>query len=343
MIRKSFLLNLLGKLSSLRGFFLFSEFHFPFTTSGRVFLMKNIVPHNISSLMDSADKAKAGLVKYKAALGLHYSDPDQLQAKFDAFNRACGDFEQGKLLHAAHRKLIAQLTTEGRSLAMIIREMLKPILGPRFSRLWEGPGFKNYSLETPRSFVELRNLIFSMGMHLEQYTEANNPPLAYMGAKARALATQMKNAFTHQAKLDADFIGLLRTRTTAQKELRCYLRRVIDELHLVLPPMDQRWREFGLNQPGRKESPDTPENVTVNVIDNKQAEVKWPAPARAEYFKVWMRVVGVDEEPKWMGSPTDSDFMFEELPPQSTLEISVSAVNRGGESSRSAVVTITTV
>jgi hypothetical protein len=53
-------------------------------------------------------------------------------------------------------------------------------------------------------------------------------------------------------------------------------------------------------------------------------------------------VVGVDADFVNIGSPADLDFAIEGLPSNATVQIVVSAVNEGGESEKSAVVTIQT-
>jgi hypothetical protein len=75
-----------------------------------------------------------------------------------------------------------------------------------------------------------------------------------------------------------------------------------------------------------------PENLHVTLIGNTAAALKWDAAPRAEYYRVWKRVVGADEELVAVGSPADVDFTIEALPGNVEIEIAVSAVNNGGES-----------
>ncbi|MFN7140261.1 MAG: fibronectin type III domain-containing protein, partial [Limisphaerales bacterium] len=56
--------------------------------------------------------------------------------------------------------------------------------------------------------------------------------------------------------------------------------------------------------------------------------------------RVWKKVQGVDEEFVPVGSPADRDFTIENLPCDAVVEIAVTAVNRGGESRRSAAITV---
>ncbi len=120
------------------------------------------------------------------------------------------------------------------------------------------------------------------------------------------------------------------------------LRGLVKELSLTLTLDDGRWTAFGFNAPAAKERPETPTNVTaVSVAENAMA-VQWDKAPRAEYYRVRIKVVGVDEEPKVVGTPSDTDFMFEELPADAVVEVTISAVNKGGESALSEVVMVRT-
>jgi len=55
--------------------------------------------------------------------------------------------------------------------------------------------------------------------------------------------------------------------------------------------------------------------------------IEIPRAARAEYYRVYKRIRGVDAEPVAVGSPTDPDFTLERLPRNAEIELSVSAVN----------------
>ncbi len=125
--------------------------------------------------------------------------------------------------------------------------------------------------------------------------------------------------------------------------MRLRLRGVVEELNRVLGPLDPRWEAFGLNQPGLKQVPERPGKVNVVVQAGGIAAVKWAKSARAEYYRIWLKVIGVDAEAVPVGSPADLDYTIENLPAGSQVEVSLSAVNNGGESARSEVVVVTTV
>ena len=119
------------------------------------------------------------------------------------------------------------------------------------------------------------------------------------------------------------------------------MRGLISELETVLDPNDSRWLAFGLNIPGAPATPDVPSHVTA-TLTGSTAAMKWNAGARADYYRIWQKVHGVDDDYVSVGSAADLDFDVSSLPANSTVELAVSAVNDGGESQLSAAVTVTT-
>jgi hypothetical protein len=136
--------------------------------------------------------------------------------------------------------------------------------------------------------------------------------------------------------------GLFNTRHEKAEALRRRVRLVFNELEMKIDPLDARWLAFGFNKPGQKKTPAVPTGVTVIAVTAGSYLVKWKASARAEYYRVWKKVVGVDEAPEALGNSNDLDLIVETLPSNATVEVSVSAVNNGGESALSEPVMVTT-
>lgn len=93
---------------------------------------------------------------------------------------------------------------------------------------------------------------------------------------------------------------------------------------------------------GAKAIPAVPQNVIATLIGATSVSLKWDASARAAYYRVWKKVVGVDEEYLPVGSPGDRDFTLEGLPANAQVELLVSAVNNGGESQKSTLAVVQT-
>ncbi|MDB6027618.1 MAG: hypothetical protein JWM68_3841 [Verrucomicrobiales bacterium] len=222
------------------------------------------------------------------------------------------------------------------------RMVLLYFIGALWSEAWMSTGFQDQCTAVPR-VSSLREVL--MGA-LKTYFAANPthevPALNVTAAAAEALKTALLNARAAYTAAVADCYAKRVTRDAAFTELRKRMRGLVDELGTVLSDTDSRWLAFGLNIPGAEATPDGVDHVTVMLIGPTTAALKWPAPARAQFYHVFRRIVGVDAEQVLVGSPADIDFNMEELPAHSSIEISVSAVNDGGEGHRSPVVTIVT-
>ncbi len=301
--------------------------------------MKNIVTYSIPALMNSADLMIGGLRDLKTELDLRYADPEVVKERLAALVQARGNYEQAKFTLSDLQATMTSLTDRARATAMIARDVLKPFLGNQHSQLWEGTGYV-FSLETPRSFQALLNLLRRMALYLGSNPGQENAPLNITSAKVTELVSEMIAVQQALASQTADLGILLDERNEKVTTLRSCLRDVIDELHLRLKPLDRRWLRFGLNMPGAKETPDAPTNVKVKVVEETTAMIEFPKSPRAEYYRVYQRIIGVDTEPKPIGSPMDPNFTIEDLQRGVTVEISVSAVNDGGESALSEPVTV---
>ena len=224
----------------------------------------------------------------------------------------------------------------------VARVVLLYFIGALWSEAWMSTGFPDQSTAVPR-LSGIREVL--MGA-LKTYFTANPThevaPLNITAAAAETLRMALLNARAAYTAAVADCYAKRVARDAAFTELRKRMRGLVDELGTVLSENDPRWLAFGLNIPAAEATPDGVDHVTVLLIGPNTAALKWPAPARAEFYHVFRRVIGVDADMVLVGSPADIDFNMEELPSNSTIEIAVSAVNDGGEGHRSPMVTIVT-
>ena len=78
------------------------------------------------------------------------------------------------------------------------------------------------------------------------------------------------------------------------------------------------------------------------MLNNTSSKIDWDPSPRAGYYQFWKRVVGVDEKLVEVANMTETSFAFTDLPGNSQVEVAIVAVNTGGESPMSQVITITT-
>lgn len=235
------------------------------------------------------------------------------------------------------RAALVALRDEARVFTMLSCDILKPIYGRSYSEAWDITGFKG-SLASPLKPADLMLLALALSRFFGSRPELELPTREITAIAAAALAKRIDDA-----RVAVNFQEMLTDELKQQRDLkftalRKCMRNMIEELNILLEPLDSRWLGFGFNKPGAQQTPDAPEKVQVVVIENKRANITWPAPARAEYYRVWMRIEGVNAERVAIGTPSDPDFMLEELPTQGAVDFFISAVNSGGESALSAPV-----
>ena len=302
--------------------------------------MKQTKIQTINAAMNGAKLILGGIDELGAAVHLPHNPRADINEELTSLIMACGQYEQGKQIKAMRRSTLVAAIDDSQKFGRVVRDVLKLVYGNVYSDRWTALGFRN-SFAMSDAIEDLIGMLLAMHSHLTK-----NPHLEVGTLVTAARALEIHDAlFAAQAAFmsqEADVRQLMELRDDAFATLRKRISNVFKELSMQLDPMDRRWINFGFKQPGADATPDVPEEVKVTQITPTSAEVKWEAPARAERYRVWMKVRGVDADYVAIGSPTDPDFMLEELPPNATLDFVITALNNGGESPVSEVVTITT-
>ena len=286
--------------------------------------------------------ARSAADEYGPGIGLVQGTGANIGADIEALTVANNEHEAGKVLLLEYRRTLIQVTKECRDFLVFGRDMLKPVLGRQHSSAYEQLGLTR-SLYVPRSPFELQSIV----QMYEAFFVAN-PSMEDAGhditaARARQLFAALAKARTDVQSQITEVATSLATRNKARTKLRKRLRGVMDEMKQFLDPFDPRWTAFGFNKPGASATPDVPEEVTVELVQPDAAAVEWKPAPRAEYYHLSMKVEGVDEEFVRVGRPKDPNFTIQPLPANATVHVAISAINDGGESEFSQVVTIKTV
>ncbi|MBA4147261.1 MAG: fibronectin type III domain-containing protein [Verrucomicrobia bacterium] len=303
--------------------------------------MKNTITSSPVKLIPQVALAIPGVIKYGTILELPANMGTSMESKRGALIVADSNYEQARIdlrnATAARRLAIRKVRNHIRA----VRELVKPMLTPNFSQAWEAFGFVG-SLKVSTKVSSLLLALTRMGSHLEANPDlgADDPNLA--ATKTKALETLLVVANTTVNKRKGALQRSLEERAAKAEEVRYILRELSSALRLKLASLDSRWVEFGFNKVGAQPTPDAPTGVTAVLIGTNAISVKWPAAPRAEHYRGWKRVVGVDAEMVFVGSTSDLDLLMEELPSDSEVEVALSAVNNGGESVMSTVVVVKT-
>lgn len=302
--------------------------------------MQQIEHRTVASLLAGATQLSAGAAQHAATLGLVVGTKPLIDGEIHALTQAMNALREARQELRGLRNTHITSRKVAYDLASSIRDHLKRSFGRSYSPQWEGTGFSG-SLKIPRKVSALEVLLAALKGFL-----AENPAYELPTIATAALAESAGNALTAsriavQLK-KAEVGGLLTARRQKEKVVRKRISWVVQELARVIGPIDDRWEAFGLNQPGLKQAPPSPQKVTAAVAPGGSLTVKWERAPRADYYRLWMKVVGVDEKLVPVQSPADLAYTLENVPGSREVEIAVSAVNNGGESALSAVISITT-
>ncbi|MDB6025799.1 MAG: hypothetical protein JWM68_2022 [Verrucomicrobiales bacterium] len=287
----------------------------------------------------------AGLTALTAArhhddIHLAHNTPENINADVAAVEVSVLDYNQSNTRLRQCYQIVSEKTEAAKTCATITREILKLKLGNQHSQRWINTGFAD-SLAMPRSATELLPVVFFLGRYLGENPGLQVPDLNvtadYLGTLHQDLLGAI-NAVNQELTQNGKLLSL---RNENVAKLRKRMSDLVAELKQLLDPMDGRWHSFGLNIPGLEETPEAPEEIEAIVVHHTTALLTIPPVARANYYRIYQRIVGVDAEPLWIGSPSDPDFTIENLPLNSSVEFSVTAVNGGGESPLSEPVMVT--
>ncbi|MFN7141958.1 MAG: fibronectin type III domain-containing protein, partial [Limisphaerales bacterium] len=229
-----------------------------------------------------------------------------------------------------------------RNYMMEVRDTLKPTYGFRYNSAWDITGLAG-SIAIPMSRARLLPILSGFRIFLTGKPGLHDAEKGITPARVLELYNELDEA-NGEVQAQVTAVGnLLNARKTATRKLRHRVRATILTLTDLLGPMDMRWETFRLKRPGIKVRPPTPQGVTAILIGPTAVSVKWNRAARAEYYRIRKMVVGVDADWVPLANPADLDYTLENLTPNSTLHITVAAVNNGGESAPSEVAVVNTL
>ncbi len=303
--------------------------------------MQKTIPATNTELLAMATDMSIGTNAHHATVPIVINTKVNIDADIQSLVDAIMAHGLGRTELKDRRDTARQLVFSTRALLMFGRDSLKLDFGNEFNERWLALGHNN-SLVIDADEAVVLQFLRHYKDHLQRNPAAEIPVKNFTAENLGDLCEQLtaaRGAVNLQETVVSD---LMTVRDEKAKKLRKRVRDVINELDMRLDPLDDRWLAFGLNKPGAEEKPEIPMNVSAILIGPTAASIKWDASSRAGYYRVWMKVHGSDAEYAAMGSPADLDFTLENLPANSTVEIVVSAVNSGGESAKSEVITITT-
>jgi hypothetical protein len=303
--------------------------------------MKNPITNSVPKLVTQLGDIYPGVLKYTVALGFRPTLADETNTMLTGLVTATTTHKAAKGVLRTRRTAAKSVLQTAMTFSTLVREHLKPALGKRYTAAWDEVGFRG-TLEIPYSIDPMIVFLLNLAAFLTSHPEFENAEANLTAARALALKENLATTKNGIVEQKAVVQRALEARNDKSVDAKEFVREFFNDLTFDLEDMDSRWPEFGFNKPGQKETPPAPLNIVAVLIGPNAVALKWDAAPRAEYYRVWKKVVGVDTGFVFVESRADLDFALEGLPSGAQVEIAISAVNAGGESAKSEVVKITT-
>jgi hypothetical protein len=304
--------------------------------------MKNPISQTIAGLVLQTSNVITGLQTHGGALTLSTATAAGLAADLALLKAAQNGCNAAKAELAMRRLTVNNLLKGARRFVTVAREVLKMHLGSTHSAVWIEPGFI-HGLRIPSRVDELIQILNALAAYFAVHPDHENAQMGVVGATYTSMAGDLAAAHGAVNTQKTVVQNAMDARDEKADAIRATIRKLIKELSIHLDPMDNRYLSFGLNRPGQLATPDVPQNVVVTLVGENAVSLRCAKAPRAQHYRLWKKVVGVDEDFIAVGSSADVDFAINNLPANATVEIAISAVNNGGESARSAVVTVKTL
>ena len=223
-------------------------------------MAQNPLPKNPGALIVMATKAKPGLVKYGAALGITQVTLALLDTDSGTLADAITAFNATRVGRTSAHGTLNTASAAAKTFLTGARGILLPLWGDTFSQQWAAAGWTDNSTAVPNNQPGRLALVQAIAGFLKANPtmEATTPGVTFTQAQANAVAGALSAGLTGVGTADATSNTARDTRATADKTLRGDLRTLIAILNDKLTPNDPRWAEFGLNAPGAAVTPQGP-------------------------------------------------------------------------------------
>ena len=278
---------------------------------------------------------------YATTIGVVLVTRTAMNDKLVAYIAGNNNSTQEKTTLSARRAVLRANAKTASNYLSAARDMLKPLLGRQYSPAWAEAGFIG-SLGIPRNEEKLVQCLQSMVAFFTAHPDMENAPANVTAARTTAVLNGLTGARNSVNSQLTTMQLAISARESDGQELRIMVTTLLKELNMKLPPLDERWASFGFNKPGQLVAPEVPVGLIAALVGPTSVALKWNKSARAERYRIYKKVLGVDTEMVLVETREDMDFVFEGLPSGKTIQLAVSAVNNGGESQLSEAVSVVT-
>ena len=325
-------------------------------------MSSNATPKNQNVLTALARRILTGQIAHGASVGLTKHLPAAMEAcieKIDGDPGAAAGSAANKGSQLVYRECVgASQAAESAMVALSettvktwlegYRKIIESVHGKSANAGWQAAGFEQGSTAVPRTHNARASLVTAARAYLAAHStyETTLPhgpsdTLPITAARALQLQTDLTAAFALIDTRDAEQAACKATRDADQAALFDEVSMTIAELRDELEPDDVRWELFGLNIPANPNPPEAVASLELTAAGAGRVLFSWIYAVRAEYYRVFLKRVGVDAEFINVDDASDLEYIAKNLAPGSSIEGYVVPVNDGGEGPASPTVAFT--
>jgi len=302
-------------------------------------MASNIIPRTYAKVVSLAEDAADGATTLGTAVGLAQNTAVKIRADLVALTGnatatpptvgAQNLYDTAKAAKTAAAAAERAAEKAARTLVAGAVDVLKHYLGRQWSGAWAAAGFTEGSLAVPDDPLPV---LGKLRAYFAGHATQENAGLGVTAATLTAQATALSDARSANNNAATALKTAKDNRDAAQAAVIKRLSGLLSELGELLADDDPRWDAFGFERPADGEQPGAVETLTVTAGGAGSVYADWGDARRAERYRVWRQIVGVDPEPVIVElTPHDSEVTLTGLPSGKDVMVSVAGVNAAGE------------
>jgi hypothetical protein len=295
-------------------------------------MASNALPTKLDRLFTLGDDMISGLDEHEVAVGVKQNTLAVLTPALAAGRAAEAAFGDAKVAKKTANATLTAADKAGKVFIANSRKRLAKFFGESYSAEWAAAGWPENSTGLPTTQEERYNLVVSLKTYFTNHPAHESVDMEATAAIATTTATNITNARATLAQKTAESGQAKAARDTAEANLRKRMDGLVTELETLLSGDDPLWHAFGLNRPADEETPEAPSFTSLIASVPGTLLADWDDALRADHYRVWILIVGVDTEFHAVDSPSDSDATLGGLPSGATVKVRVTSVNDAGES-----------
>ena len=293
-------------------------------------MASNALPRELDDLISLAEDCADGADQLEVTILLKQNMEADIRADLLDLTTKRGTYDALVGQNEAKENAVTLARSNARGALTAARDRLKQIFGSAAGEAWQAAGWPSDSTAVPATSEKLLPLLMSVKLYFTAHAANEIPALGVTAANMQTLHTALSDSVSARNQHKDVRTAALATRNAAIEKLRTRLRGLIGELEQLLDPMSAHWLTFGLKRPGAPDSPDAVTGTQAIPLGTAKLRVKCDPAPRAEYYQIWIQIVGTDPELHLVESPTEPDKILENLPVGATVKAQMRAVNETG-------------